>query len=272
MLANDRNGLKNLLTTLRKESATASVATQDEETTEEAAEEPDDVQPDGPEEPVVDVESEAAVEEIVRGGDYLDAVETAKRWAREAVVLAGLVGWQRARESDGAYEVRIEAEATRLIKRVVATGEFYLVRAGNTRKGTGTFYTRPQLAVPTVHRTLQPLCYDNAEDASLMPKTPEAILGLKVCDPACGSASFLVAALHYLTDALYKSLCHHRHLDDPERANQVTLPFGRSRTGKIDEELVPLPPDDLQRGHTFEDRIKASCGVTSSSVASTAWS
>ena len=65
---------------------------------------------------------------------------------------------------------RIDAEATRLIKRVVATGEFYLVRAGNTRKGTGTFYTRPQLAVPTVHRTLEPLCYDKAEDGTLAPK------------------------------------------------------------------------------------------------------
>ena len=73
-------------------------------------------------------------------------------------------------------------------------GEFYLVRAGNTRKGTGTFYTRPQLAVPTVHRTLEPLCYDKGEDGTLTPKPPETILGLKVCDPACGSASFLVAA------------------------------------------------------------------------------
>ena len=54
----------------------------------------------------------------------------------------------------------------------------------------------------------------------LTPKTPEEILGLKVCDPACGSASFLVAALHYLTEALYKSLCHHRKLDDPSQAKR----------------------------------------------------
>ncbi len=105
----------------------------------------------------------------------------------------------------------------------MAPGEFYLVRAGNTRKGTGTFYTRPQLAVPTVHRTLEPLCFDKAEDGTLTPKTPEHILGLKVCDPACGSASFPVAALHYLTEALYKSLCHHRKLDDPSQAKWITL-------------------------------------------------
>ena len=59
-----------------------------------------------------------------------------------------------------------------MIKRVVATGEFYLVRAGNTRKGTGTFYTRPQLSVPTVHRALEPLCYDRAEDGTLDAEAP----------------------------------------------------------------------------------------------------
>src|SRR5205085_3419881 len=153
-------------------------------------------------------------------------VGSAKSWAKEAVKLAGWVGKQKARQPDSEYQDRIETEATKLIKRVVATGEFYLVRAGNTRKGTGTFYTRPQLAVPTVHRTLEPLCYDKAEDGTLVPKRPEDILGLKVCDPACGSASFLVAALHYLTDALYKALCHHFKLDDPEAAQKLTLPYG----------------------------------------------
>jgi hypothetical protein len=111
--------------------------------------------------------------------------------------------------------------------------------------------------VPTVHRTLEPLCYDKGEDGLLVPKMPETILGLKVCDPACGSASFLVAALHYLTDALYRSLCHHRQLDDPDRAKRLTLPYGRPRTGKEGDELVPFPPDDSQRGDTFEDRVKA---------------
>ncbi|MHB1427044.1 MAG: Eco57I restriction-modification methylase domain-containing protein [Gemmataceae bacterium] len=192
-----------------------------------------------------------------RAADFLNAVESAKRWAREAVKLAGLVRKQGKKESDSQYQEEVEAEATRLINRVVANGEFYLVRAGNTRKGTGTFYTRPQLAVPTVHRTLEPLCYDKAEDGTLVPKEPEVILGLKVCDPACGSASFLVAALHYMADTLYKSLCHHRKLDDPEQAKKLTLPYGRPRTAKADEELVPFSPDDPQRGDTFADRIKA---------------
>src|SRR4029077_5078581 len=157
----------------------------------------------------------------------------ARRWAREAIVLAGLIGKQSKREPDSAYQIRIEAEANRLIKRVVAVGEFFLVRAGNVRKGTGTFYTRPQLAVPTVHRTLEPLCYDRPEGAPRVQKTTEAILALKVCDPACGSASFLVAALHYLTDALYQALCHHRGLDEPQTAKKVSFPYGRPRNGTL---------------------------------------
>jgi hypothetical protein len=255
MLAHDKKGLKDLLTTLRKEKVTASAAAEEEEEADNEAEEQDDGEEETTE-AEVEVEAVAGGEEV-RGGDYLDAVDSAKSWAKEAVVLAGLVGKQRAKEPDSEYQARIDADATRLIKKVVATGEFYLVRAGNTRKGTGTFYTRPQLAVPTVHRTLEPLCYDKAEDGTLIPKTPEVILGLKVCDPACGSASFLVAALHYLADALYKSLCHHSKLVDPDQAKKLTLPYGRPRTGKVDEELVPFPPNDPQRGHTFEDRVKA---------------
>ncbi|HEY7155347.1 MAG TPA: hypothetical protein VH575_15395 [Gemmataceae bacterium] len=154
MLANDKKGLKDLLTTLRKEKVTASAA--EEEESEDEAEEPDQ----GEEETAEAEVEPVAADEAVRGGEYLDAVEAAKAWAKEAVVLAGLVGKQKAKEPDSAYHARIDAEATKLIKKVVAVGEFYLVRAGNTRKGTGTFYTRPQLAVPTVHRTLEPLCYE----------------------------------------------------------------------------------------------------------------
>lgn len=256
MLATDKKGLKDLLTTLRKEKVTASAAAEEEVADEESEDDAEATeQEEAAEEPAVEIEG--ASQEIERGGDYLDAVESARRWAREAVVLAGLVRKQGKRESDGQYQQEVEAEANRIIRRVVATGEFYLVRAGNTRKGTGTFYTRPQLAVPTVHRTLQPLCYDKSESGTLTPKTPEHILGLKVCDPACGSASFLVAALHYLTDALYKSLLHHRKLDDPEQSKRLTLPYGRPRTNGETDQLLPFPPNDPQRGHTFEDRIKA---------------
>ena len=118
---------------------------------------------------------------------------------------------------------------------------------------------------------MEPLCYTKSplppgegqgeggdnKATTLIPKTPEEILALKVCDPACGSASFLVAALHYLTEALYKSLCHHRKLDDPSQAKRVTLPYGRPKNGNEGDELLPFPPDDPNRGEMFADRVKA---------------
>ncbi len=95
---------------------------------------------------------------------------------------------------------------------VYASGEFYLVRWGGTRKGSGTFYTPPALAEPTVRRTLQPLCYD--EDGR--PRSPREILALRVCDPACGSGSFLVGSLRFLTAAYVEAL-ETRIAEDPER-------------------------------------------------------
>jgi hypothetical protein len=258
MLSRDRSGLKNLLTTLRKEQVTAKASDEEEgsdESTEEAeqSQEPEEAI----EEDVAGDSSDSLALEALHTGEYLAAEEAARRWATDAAVLAGLVGRQRARETDAEYQARLDAEAAKLIKRVTVLGDFYLVRAGNTRKGSGTFYTRPELAVPIVHRTLEPLCYVRAEDSTLVPRPPEVILGLKVCDPACGSASFLVAGLDYLTDALYRALCHHRRLDDPQIAGSLTLPLGMPRTGRIDEEIVKFPPNDPYHGDNFEAWVKA---------------
>jgi hypothetical protein len=254
MLAHDRSGLKNLLTTLRKEQVTATIKDEEEESSEE--EQHEEAEEAGEEE-VSEEEEQSQESAVSRTGEYLAAEDAARGWARNAVVLAGMVGRQRARETDSDYQARLDAEAGKLIKRVTVLGEFYLVRTGNTRKGSGTFYTRPELAVPTVHRTLEPLCYDKGENGTSIPKEPEVILALKLCDPACGSASFLVAGLDYLTDALYRSLCFHRSLDDPSVANSLSLPFGLPRTGQVGEEIVKFPPNDPYYGDNFEAWVKA---------------
>jgi len=73
------------------------------------------------------------------------------------------------------------------------------------RKGTGSFYTPPELARDLVKNTLSPLLTDAR--GCLHP--PEILLSLKVCDPAMGSGSFLSAALDVLSDALARSLHEH---------------------------------------------------------------
>lgn len=119
-------------------------------------------------------------------------------WARNAVRDAG---WTK--KGADFEDPEVKAAAERLVPRVVLPEQWYLVRWGGTRKGSGTFYTPPQLARPTTRRTLQPLAYEAVnprEDAETglievdewVAKTPEQILQLKVCDPAMGSGSFLV--------------------------------------------------------------------------------
>jgi hypothetical protein len=65
------------------------------------------------------------------------------------------------------------------------------------RKATGTFYTPRAMTEYLVRRTLAPL---------VRGRTPEAVLALRVLDPAMGSGAFLVAACRYLADAYEESL------------------------------------------------------------------
>ena len=177
---------------------------------------------------------DASPEYLATGLDERQQSRTrAETWARRAAQVAGLVKKPRGRgtpERGLAFESRLGAKAKQLVARVVLPGEWYLVRWGGTRKGSGSFYTRPGLAVPTVQRTLRPLACDppagpdetpdpDAPAARWTPKLPEEILALTVCDPACGSGTFPLAALRFLTDALYASLQHHGRIEpDGERA------------------------------------------------------
>jgi hypothetical protein len=68
---------------------------------------------------------------------------------------------------------------------------------GSRRKSTGTFYTPRALTDYLVRRTLQPLV-DTA--------SADAILSLRVLDPAMGSGAFLVAACHFLSAAYEAAL------------------------------------------------------------------
>ena len=90
------------------------------------------------------------------------------------------------------------------------------------RKDSGSFYTPQDLVDLIVERTLEPLVEERRQAfeekaralatdrrpkaqrfAELRPLDPvEAVLGLKVLDPAMGSGHFLVAAVNFLSDAV----------------------------------------------------------------------
>lgn len=178
----------------------------------------------------------------------------ALEWAIRAVEVAGIIKRPK-RGFDVTYERQRAKAAARLVKATLEPGTFYLVRWGGTRKGSGTFYTRPQLAVPLTQRTLEPLCYERLNDGSLQPKVPEEIISLKICDPAMGSGSFLVAALNYLTDALVASVYAYGRLKGAGSETAVLL-TGSPATGREGEELLPCRLEDPRFDEMLRARLK----------------
>ncbi|MEX2382209.1 MAG: N-6 DNA methylase, partial [Opitutales bacterium] len=70
--------------------------------------------------------------------------------------------------------------------------------AGNERKTTGSYYTPTSLVTCLLDSALDPVIAQAAKQ-----KNPEeALLNLKICDPACGSGHFLIAAAHRLAKRL----------------------------------------------------------------------
>ncbi len=261
----------------------------------------------------------------------------AEAWAQRAIKVGNLVTKPRGATTDEKklqYQAALDRKAKQIVTKVVLPGEWYLVRWGGTRKGSGTFYTRPQLAIPTVHRTLRPLAYDppafadktsnqltlpsgrvasnasgegalaeisiaaektpqfdkdlaidppesyasrsaatpgESEDAGTsdlvgasnlnydapvedwIPKRPEEILNLKVCDPACGSGSFPLAALRFLTEALYSSLHHYNRIQYYSDRTVIDLIVDDATQRTLSGELLPCRPED----NDFEPRTKA---------------
>lgn len=195
--------------------------------------------------------------------------EKIQLWAERAVKAAKLVKYPRNDKDPrvrDAFAQEVTAKARALIKKPVMPGAWYLVRWGGTRKGSGTFYTRPQLAGPTVRRALEPLAYvpvhETKDDATGLvrvtewaPKKPSEILSLKVCDPAMGSGSFLISALRYLTDALFESLHHHGRLEDAGDGVIPRLADGLPSDHPWNETL-PVPKDHPDFDKTLRARLK----------------
>jgi len=84
----------------------------------------------------------------------------------------------------------------------------------STRRNMGAQYTTKALAEEVAEYALEPLVYEpgpqnegDPENWELRP--PDAILGLRICDPAVGSGAILTAAGRYLADRLIESVVEH---------------------------------------------------------------
>ncbi|WP_328708859.1 Eco57I restriction-modification methylase domain-containing protein [Microbispora hainanensis] len=65
---------------------------------------------------------------------------------------------------------------------------------GNDRKRSGSYYTPSSLTEALLDTTLDPVLDEAARSADTVDAKVDALLNVTVCDPACGSGHFLVAA------------------------------------------------------------------------------
>ena len=100
------------------------------------------------------------------------------------------------------YEPKIALENTKVGKRDIHRGQFYLDDRGTDRKTTGSYYTDSRLVAQLIESALIPVIDKALEGKSSIKEKEEAILDLKVADIACGSGAFICAALEKLGEVL----------------------------------------------------------------------
>ena len=127
---------------------------------------------------------------------------------------------------------------------VIPAGSFY-VTAGAARRQTGTQYTPRSLTESVVAHALEPVVYIGPAEGNppeeWQLKSAQQLLALKICDFACGSGAFLVAATRYLAARLVEAW----GVAQREHGEHVRItPYGHPSKGLPEEELIPTNPDE----------------------------
>ena len=131
----------------------------------------------------------------IANADLLDAVRalafTTERGVRRAVDYRNLGPEELGSVYESLLELHPDLNAD--------AGTFELkTAAGHERKTTGSYYTPTSLIERLLDSALDPVL----DQAVQKPDPATAILSLKVCDPACGSGHFLIAAAHRIASRL----------------------------------------------------------------------
>ncbi|WP_005031680.1 Eco57I restriction-modification methylase domain-containing protein [Holophaga foetida] len=136
----------------------------------------------------------------------LDAAELGNDHFLQAIRHLGLVkdnsGWRLvdyrnlgSEELGSIYESLLELSPTMELEAGVFTLQ---VVGGNERRTTGSYYTPESLIQCLLESALDPVL----AEAGDKPDPEQAIMALKVCEPACGSGHFLIAAAHRIARKL----------------------------------------------------------------------
>ncbi len=151
----------------------------------------------------------------------------------EEMVVAKVKGEERL-----LTRAQAEDQGLAIIEGSVRTpGSFVLRVWGGRRKGSGSYYTPQEITAFLVKEALEPLVEPIVQgcaerDVHGQPcRLPSEILELKVCDPAMGSAAFLVQACRYLAEAYGRARIA-AGLDDDGRISQEELASYKRRVAE----------------------------------------
>ncbi len=151
------------------------------------------------------------------------------------------------------YEALLELEPG--IENQPIPQALFVLRAGNGRKASGSFYTPHPFVRFLVRETLGPQVAQRSPDDD---PDPSAILLLKVVDPAMGSGHFLVEACRFLAEALYAACrtCDELAATDLGRADTL-----RGRIAALPDPdgllLTYLPSRSSERGKSGISQARA---------------
>lgn len=101
----------------------------------------------------------------------------------------------------------LERKIARAVTPAVVPKGAMIFQPSDERRRSGSHYTPSSLTGPVVEAALRPILKQLGDNP-----TPDQILKLKVCDPAMGSAAFLVEACRQLGDALVKAWHFHNQV------------------------------------------------------------
>jgi hypothetical protein len=111
-------------------------------------------------------------------------------------------------EIGGVYEglleniPRITDAPELIINAEYPANSFILDPRALTRKTTGSYYTQQGLIQELIKSALEPVINDRLLDSNDQETQEEALLAIRICDPACGSGAFLIAACNHLGERL----------------------------------------------------------------------
>lgn len=132
----------------------------------------------------------------IRNDDFLSAIRHITFFLDKSTNTYRMVDYRNmgSEELGSVYEALLEMNPQ------VAENRFRLtITSGNERKTTGSYYTPTALIEVLLKTSLDPLIQRAKRQGE------HALLALKVCDPACGSGHFLIAAAHRIGRALAQS-------------------------------------------------------------------